>query len=50
MLLSTDQYQEFIGELDALIRKWEAKDTDGAEYGVLFTLGRVQDSDAGSEG
>jgi DNA-binding transcriptional ArsR family regulator len=50
LLLSTDQYQEFIGELDALIRKWEAKDTDGAEYGVLFTLGRVQDSDAGSEG
>lgn len=50
LLLSADQYQEFIDELDTLICKWEAKDTDGAEYGVLFTLGRVQGSDPGSEG
>lgn len=49
LLLSEGQYQEFIDELDTLIRKWEAKDTDGAEYGVLFTLGRVQDSDSGSD-
>lgn len=49
LLLSPAQYQDFIDELDALIRKWEAKDTDGAEYGVLFTLGRVQDSDSGSD-
>jgi DNA-binding transcriptional ArsR family regulator len=49
LLLSPAQYQEFVNELDVLIRKWEAKDTDGAEYGVLFTLGRVQDSDSSSD-
>lgn len=49
LLLSPEQSQEFIDELDALVRKWEAKNTDGAEYGVLFTMGRVQDSDSSSE-
>ncbi|MGG6309561.1 ArsR/SmtB family transcription factor [Paenibacillus macerans] len=49
LLLSAGQRQAFIDEMDALIRKWESMDTDGDEYGVLFTLGRVQESDPASE-
>lgn len=44
--LSDEEKEEFRNELDKLLSRWEARQTGGSDYGILFTLGKVMQEDS----
>lgn len=43
--LSEDDLKEFVRQVDDLLDRWEAKCTEGTEYGVSITVGRVRETE-----
>jgi DNA-binding transcriptional ArsR family regulator len=43
--LSDTEMAELQNELDQLIARWEARQTSGSDYGILFSIGKVIQED-----